>query len=519
MSCKGVASFAPPSLERWHCGVLVMLLASAGCSSTSDEPSGAGNSGGASSSANVGGNNAGGGGDAPVSPLEHEWSFSFGAAGDQVARSLVIDPSGDILVAGHYNGTMQLGSETLATIDNAINGFIARLSPEGEVLWARSYAAEGIYTHVSVGDLALDDAGAVYACGTFSGTVDFGGPSEPLVGTAENDSFALSLTAEGDTRWGTAFTTVSPLSFHNACRGIAVTSGRAFMAGSYANEIDFGGGTVNANGYGDLYIVALDSATGDYEDALSLGGSDEVQPSDVVADAANIYVVGEFFGSANLGGDDLTNVGPSDIFVASYDSDLVHRYSHGFGSSGIDGSASAALFGETLVVSGTAGGPIDYGSAELAYGGGYDALVAWFSTSDGQHVGSFAAGDLADQHASGAAIGPGGTIWTTGSVTGFLDWNGRVVQPAELKISDVFVARVADAVIERYGDDNYQPSGGSTSDGYGRIAVAPDGGVVVAGSFRGSIDFGGGALSGDTEKKPNEIEEDWYIAKLRARGR
>jgi hypothetical protein len=486
--------------------ICTALLAPSSCTSTEGGSAPSSSSSNSSSATGAGGSgNGGSGGEAgsggAPQPLAHDWSFSFGGDDYQVSTALVLDSEGEILVAGYYRGTMQVGPETLVSTGIGANAFLVRLSADGDVLWARSDGATGTYPTIEVRDVALDAAGNIYSCGIFSGSLDFGRPSEPLEATAENHSFAVSLTPGGVTRWAATFTTASHISY-NHCTGIAATSERAFLVGSYDNEIDFGGGTVNAQGDSDLYIVALHSATGVYEDALSLGGDGDALPADVVTNGSDIYVVGDYFGEGELGGDPLPNAGASDIFIASYDSDLVHHYSHGFGDAGTDRAFDVTLHDGTLAVAGAIDNPDDLGD--------YNALVAWFSASDGEELGSMAGGDASDQHATGAAFAPDGTLWAAGSFSGELDWNGSVVSVAGEYDVDIFVARVSDDLVAQYGDELAQPSEGVVPVGHPRLAIAPDGGIVVTGEFTGSIDFGGRTLEGELSEK------DWFIAKLRA---
>src|SRR5690606_28081043 len=75
-------------------------------------------------------------------------------------------------------------------------GFIAKLSPEGEWLWARQVGQE---PSAMVTSVAVDAQGAVFVTGWFWGTATFGG--QTLEALDADDAFIARLSADGAWEW------------------------------------------------------------------------------------------------------------------------------------------------------------------------------------------------------------------------------------------------------------------------------------------------------------------------------
>lgn len=112
-----------------------------------------------------------------------------------------------------------------------------------------------------------------------------------------------------------------------------------------------------------------DNCGGETEWGLSFGGPAEGESYDriidVVVDAqGNIYVVGSFEGEIDLGGGALSSAGGSDLFIASFAPNRIHRWSRRYGAAGSDTAHSAALLPSgDIVVGGSVNGSPGFAGA------------------------------------------------------------------------------------------------------------------------------------------------------------
>jgi hypothetical protein len=109
---------------------------------------------------------------------------------DQYATSLAVDPSGNLIVAGYFSGTVNFGGANLtSTGDTDI--FVAKFSPAGVHQWSQRFG--GLFADQAL-SVAVNASGDVIVAGYFEGTVDFGGGS--LVSSGLADIFVRVVPAE-----------------------------------------------------------------------------------------------------------------------------------------------------------------------------------------------------------------------------------------------------------------------------------------------------------------------------------
>ena len=110
----------------------------------------------------------------------HLWSKRYGAAGNQDARDIAVDPSGAVLVAGDFTTSVDFGGGVL-TSAGATDGFVAKLDSFGVHVWSKK---QGDIVAQSVTGVAADGSG-VFATGTFAGVVNFGGAALTSAGATD----------------------------------------------------------------------------------------------------------------------------------------------------------------------------------------------------------------------------------------------------------------------------------------------------------------------------------------------
>jgi hypothetical protein len=118
------------------------------------------------------------------------------ASGDAITT----DAAGDVIVIGSFLETIAIDGTTL-TSAGSFDVFVAKLDPDGGLLWASSFGSADLD---AAQDVATDAADNLLLTGHFRGTgVDFGGG--PLENRGDDDLFAVKLTGAGEHLWSRGY--------------------------------------------------------------------------------------------------------------------------------------------------------------------------------------------------------------------------------------------------------------------------------------------------------------------------
>jgi hypothetical protein len=221
------------------------------------------------------------------------------------------------------------------------------------------------------------------------------------------------------------------------------------------------------------------------------GEASEQFARSITADGSgNVIVTGDFWGTVDFGGGGLTSAGGRDIFVAKFDAAGTHLWSKRFGDVNSQDAYGIATDGlGNVVVTGYFMGTVDFGGGVLTSTGGDDVFVAKFDAA-GTHLWSKRFGDAGTQWARSITTDGSGNVIVTGEFGGTVDFGGGGLTSAGSL--DIFVVKFdaagAHLWSKRFGDANDQSAYAITADGSGN--------VVVTGFFWGTVDFGGGVLTG-----------------------
>ncbi len=237
---------------------------------------------------------------------DHVWSKKFGGLEDQRLESVAVDGSGNVVVTGYYDGTVDFGGGQLpSTAENDI--FLAKLNASGNHVWSQRFGSTNNQTGESV---AIDASGNVITAGHFESTVDFGGLTLNAVGG--EDVYLAKFDEDGDHLWSKGFGS----SGDQTAKAVAVDALGIVLSGYYASTIDFGGNTLNNAGGLDIFVARF-NPSGVHIWSDGFGGTTDQQAEAVaIDDNGNIALGGYFFSTLDFGGGNLTSAGGSDIFLA-----------------------------------------------------------------------------------------------------------------------------------------------------------------------------------------------------------
>jgi hypothetical protein len=355
----------------------------------------------------------------------HLWSKRFGGTAADQGYAVALDPSGNIFIAGYYQGTANFGGTNL-TASGTSDIFIAEYNAAGAHQWSRSLgtpdsdiaysvAADDLGNAILTGYLhgvepsdiviakydsagmiawmkalgshdgydeglsvATDGAGNILVTGSFSGTVDFGGGDLSTPGD-DYDVFVAKYAPNGDHVWSKRFGSTD-LESGQAIKTDA--SGNVIVTGYFMGTVDFGGAAplVSLGTDVDIFLAEYDPA-GAHLWSKRLGGTSYETGYGLAVDAySNVFLTGYFEGAVNFGGVELVSTGNLDIFFAEYSSLGVHLSSQHFGGSATEvGQAIAVDAAGNRYLAGYFGGSVNFGGGPLNSVGTPDMFLAKFA--------------------------------------------------------------------------------------------------------------------------------------------
>jgi len=238
----------------------------------------------------------------------HLWSKRFGGSGLDGATAMAVDRSGNVIVAGYFNGTVDFGGGAL-TSAGGNDIFVAKYSGvDGSHLWSKRLGgatADAVYA------VAVDSRGDVIVSGSFAGSVNFGGGAFASAG-AEDMFVAKYSGADGTHVWSKRFgSTGSDVAY-----GVTVDAkDNVALTGYFSATVDFGGGALSALSY-DVFVAKF-STSGQYLWARSFPATNAQIGTAIAADplSGNLSLTGYFWGSVDFGGGAMTSAGNADAFV------------------------------------------------------------------------------------------------------------------------------------------------------------------------------------------------------------
>jgi hypothetical protein len=233
---------------------------------------------------------------------------------------------------------------------------------------------------------------------------------------------------------------------------------------------------------------------------------DQRPPSDVAIDpTGNIFLTGYFGGQLDFGGGPL--VGNEDAYLVKLDPDGNHLWSQSFGDNGWQfGYSVAADPDGNVVMVGAFTYTVDFGGGPLVSTGPagpdmFDCFVVKFD-GEGNHLWSFSFGGNGDDFANTVTIGSDGNIAVSGTYMLSVDLFGNLLP--DFGFRDFFIAV--------FGPDGShlwsRGMGGPAMDGVNEHALDDLDCFVMAGTFRETIDLGGGPLTAVGERDAYLVKYD-----------
>jgi hypothetical protein len=366
------------------------------------------------------------------------WATRFGGSGEEAPRALAVEPGGDVLIAGWFEGTPDFddGPGTAAlTSAGARDGFVAKFSTTGTLAWVRRFGGTSADELVDV----ASSGGVVYAAGNFQGAADGAPGGTGSVGPPGLGQDLAILTFESSGNARGAFLLGGP--GDERLSGIAVTGSTFLISGTFGAQLDFDSSAVvvarQAIGVRDGFLAAYTS-TGVLQWLRTIGGTGEVSVTEngLSFGGGTVQLIGTFTGTVDLdSGSGVTSaqsLGLEDMFVVRTDASGGLTDAFTVGSTGSEAPLRAAVDGSDLLLAGTFTSPLDVdpGSGTtvltpLGAVGGTETFVVRY-TASGQVVwahgfGPSTPGTTAQTTPFGLATGVGGQVVFGGRFLGAMD--------------------------------------------------------------------------------------------------
>jgi hypothetical protein len=226
------------------------------------------------------------------------WLVTIGESGAESIGAVVVDPAGNLVVAGAFSGTVSFDSTTL-TGTAADNTFVGKLDPTGKWLWAVRLDGYAVTESGDYDGLAVDSSGNIYYAGQFEGSATFG--STKLSAKGSTDVFVVKLNTDGNVLW--AISAGGP--GQDLADAIAVgNDGAITLGGRFSETATFGSTSLTSRGARDIFVARLDTA-GSFSWVVQ-AGSDSLESSEwlyhvLVDGGGNSYLAGGAGAKASFG--------------------------------------------------------------------------------------------------------------------------------------------------------------------------------------------------------------------------
>lgn len=233
---------------------------------------------------------------------------------DEAGGRIDLDASGNIYFSTFITGTHMVGG-TSVTSTGMRDVLIVKYNSVGVKQWIKT--AGGTSNDAAQG-VAVDAAGNIYVTGYFGGTASFDGTMKTAVGysdifvakysSAGTLSWVQTASGDGDTTSGVGFDQTLDLALDNL--------GNPVVSGYFVGDATFGLTSLSSTGNSSGFLAKLD-ALGNWTWVKQM----QVTPQSLDFDnAGNGYMTGSFVNTVNIGTNNFTSAGSTDIYLARFDS-------------------------------------------------------------------------------------------------------------------------------------------------------------------------------------------------------
>lgn len=378
------------------------------------------------------------------------WATYYGGNSEDRGKSLAIDASGNIYMAGQTYSASGIASASAS--QNSLAGqndaFLVKFDNNGNPIWATYFGGEYYDEGYSC---AVDHSGNVYMAGfAWSSTgITTSGAHQPTSGGA-TDGFLVKFDSSGTKQWSTYYG--GELWETGYCA--TDPAGNVYLAGFTSSTVNISttGAHQTILGWGDDANLVKFNSDGVRQWGTYYGGSDYDWAYFIATDSAgNVYLDGHTGSDgviATPGAFQTTRGGSYDAFLAKFDGTGTRIWGTYYGGTGQErASACTVDSNNNIIVAGYTYSAENIASSnafQTVYGGNQDVFAVKFDNNGNRIWGSYFGGD-GDDFGAFCSSDAEGNIYLTGhtnstsniSTTGaFQTGSGGSMDAFLVKISD-----------------------------------------------------------------------------------
>jgi hypothetical protein len=431
---------------------------------------------------------------------------NLGLVGQQV------DAQGNTYVAGVFQNSVTLAAGTVLTSRGSTDGFVAKYSAVGTLVWAIQAGGPG---YDRPAGLALDAAGMLHLVGNFAGSVQVGPLSVSFTSTAPH-FYLATITSQGvvsTLRQDGQPTVPTSTGTDGSASGIAVdAAGNVYVAGYFSGgPVSFGGTNLSASAAGarmEYFVAKYGAGTATAQWVRQGGRVPQVAgqvfytPTLRVSPIGEAYLVGTFAaGTGAFGALPLpAELGGFDLGVVKYSPQGTEQWARRSGGAGLDQARYAALDDNGhLAVAGAFGGAARFGGQTLAGSGASSGGLFLYDAFTGAEQWARVLTGGATAFYADVATDAAGNFYAVGA----FDGTGAAGGPALIS------AGGTDAVVVSYSPQGafrwQQQSGSAANETAFSVRLDQARRLHVAGTFVGTAQLGPMVLTGQSNVNANVL--------------
>lgn len=273
------------------------------------------------------------------------WSQSYGGAMDQSLWELFVDDGGVLRAAGLYFGAISIGG----TGGNGSGLFVARISASSGAASSALTLDSALYGEPRLAKGPNNTWALAARCPS---TVTIGGQT---LNSCEN--FVAKLDENDVASW--------LVGLPQRPNDVVIDSvGNVLVTADFQNSLMVGQTNLQSEGSWDTFVASLSAASGQVSWAKSWGGVGDDEFAQLAIDGQDrLYLTLNVQDAIDFGGGTLTAQGLGDTFVAAFDPVGTHRWSRVFGDATLQsGEIAARSDGGGVFVAVNLAGDVNFGA-------------------------------------------------------------------------------------------------------------------------------------------------------------